>query len=385
MPQNLASIAPELLLDIAEHLPLAALQAFLRCNRHLYQLLLGSLYKRAVATALCGCCQRTSRSLPWLGNARGVALSLAAGLDINAIVSCRNSRTRLYQAVRNWIYSRILQRPGKEAEEEEVIKLLLMHGADVNAKNYDGMTPLHSLSATLVPGGPNPVLEMLLRSGADVTAVSRGGQTPLHLAKYDVAAILLGMPGVDPNTVDKEGRSALHWALRSAGDGRQDRLVELLLRHGADPNIRDSKGLTPLLQALRNGSMLKVLALLLDHGADPNIGDQDGKLPLHYAINAQSPEMVALFLKYGADPKVPNDPNGLWNGRWSPLWNGRWSPLQNALLVLKDCRHWGRDERWVIEIVRLLVAGGALVEKLGGMDRELVKTICEGWQLVEDK
>jgi hypothetical protein len=74
----------------------------------------------------------------------------------------------------------LLRRPGKEAEkeeeEEEVIKLLLMHGADVNVKDYDGMTPLHSLSATFVPGGPNPVLEMLLRSGADVTAVSRGGR-----------------------------------------------------------------------------------------------------------------------------------------------------------------------------------------------------------------
>jgi ankyrin repeat protein len=261
-----------------------------------------------------------------------------------------------------------------------VIKLLLMHGADVNVKDYEGMTPLHSVSATFVPGGPNPVLEMLLRSGADVTAVQRGGQTPLHLATYDAAVILLGMPGVDPNTVDKEGWSALHWALRYSGDGIQDRLVELLLRHGADPNIRNSKGLTPLLQALalRNRSMLKVLALLLDHGADPNIGDQDGKLPLHYAIIfPKSPEMVALLLKYGADPKVPNDPNDLWNGRWSPL--------QHALLVLEDCRHCGWDERWVIEIVRLLVAEGALVETLEGMDRELVKTICEGWQLVEDK
>jgi hypothetical protein len=122
-----------------------------------------------------------------------------------------------------------------------------------------------------------------------------------------------------------------------------------------------------------------VLALLLDHGADPNQGDGNGKSPLHYAINTLNPTIVALLLEKGADL---ND--------FDNSMNGQSSPLQDALSMIKP-KHRGYkslgsyEDMRVFEIVRLLVAAGARIQKLGKMERKLVTTICEGWQQDQNK
>ena len=58
---------------------------------------------------------------------------------------------------------------------EKVVKLLIDAGADVNAKNNDGKTPLHIIKKS------ETIAQMLIDAGADVNAKNKKGYTPLHL------------------------------------------------------------------------------------------------------------------------------------------------------------------------------------------------------------
>jgi ankyrin repeat protein len=66
-------------------------------------------------------------------------------------------------------------------------------------------------------------------------------------------------------------------------EGRPERarrrleVLKELLRLGADPNIRDDRGQTPLHRALEKGYDIEVFELLLKHGASPDIAGKDGR------------------------------------------------------------------------------------------------------------
>jgi len=80
-------------------------------------------------------------------------------------------------------------------------------------------------------------------------------------------------------------------------------VVKLLLEHGADPNVKNRDGKTPLHNAASEGH-LEVVKLLLERGADPNVKDDDGNTPLHNAAWRGHLEVVKLLLEHGADPNV---------------------------------------------------------------------------------
>jgi len=127
-----------------------------------------------------------------------------------------------------------------EVKLREVAEVLIAHGADVNAKNDDGLTPLLYAAGY----GRLEVVEALLAHGAAVNAKDDKGLTPLHYA---------------------------------AEHGRLE-VVDALLAHGAAVNAKDDKGLTPLkyvlltLQDLRTRPKLAehyeaIAKLLRQHGA----------------------------------------------------------------------------------------------------------------------
>jgi len=143
----------------------------------------------------------------------------------------------------------------------DVVKYLIAAGADVNAKNSQGMTALHW---TAILGRKNMV-ECLIAGGADVNAKDSSGYTTLHWAamldcKDKVECLIAG--GADVNAKDSIGNTALHWA---AFLGRKN-MVECLIAGGADVNAKDSDGDTPLSRATLYGHG-DVVELLKRHGA----------------------------------------------------------------------------------------------------------------------
>ncbi len=107
--------------------------------------------------------------------------------------------------------------------------------------------------------------------------------------------------GVDPNSADEEGTTALMAAVFA---GQVD-AARHLLEAGADPDAQDVSGMTALMNAviasseLELGStpaiFLEIVQLLLDHGADTNLEDEDGSTALDHAESLDLVDLVELI------------------------------------------------------------------------------------------
>ena len=105
----------------------------------------------------------------------------------------------------------------------------------------------------------------LLLRGADVNAKNKQGQTPLHRARRADVAKLLIARRADVHAKDFRGMTPLHWA---AFYGHTE-VARLLIDRGADVNAKNKYGKTPLHGAAENGHT-EVARLLIDRGADVN-------------------------------------------------------------------------------------------------------------------
>lgn len=92
-------------------------------------------------------------------------------------------------------------------------------------------------------------------------------------------------------------RTGLHIVV----ERRDEAWVKFLLARGADPNLADSKGVTPLLLAVRIGFMPGVEALVAAH-ARVDEENQAGETPLISAVHSRNLDLVRVLLKAGADP-----------------------------------------------------------------------------------
>lgn len=134
----------------------------------------------------------------------------------------------------------------------EIVRLLLELGADVNAKDDVGNTPLHRAVSEQFHDQhlekTSEIVELLIASGASVHAGSKFDWTPLHYAASGEAARILLQHGADPNATHDRGESPMH---RAAGELRVE-VTEALAQHGGDINLRDNDGLTPLQHAVHH-------------------------------------------------------------------------------------------------------------------------------------
>jgi ankyrin repeat protein len=93
------------------------------------------------------------------------------------------------------------------------------------------------------------------------------------------------------------GEGALHIVVKR-GDGTY---LRYLLQKGADPNLRDARGNTPLILAVQAGQV-DLVPILIAAKANPNLGNQSGVTPLILATQARNLDMVRQLLAANADP-----------------------------------------------------------------------------------
>lgn len=188
-----------------------------------------------------------------------------------------------------------------KAGNVKLVQSLISSGAEVNAKNEDGSTPLHSAAEW----GQKFVVELLILHEADANAKTENGETPLHYSalqgRADIAELLLAN-GADINAIDNAKRTPLHQALRW---GKHD-VAELLMSRGADVNAKDSTGGTPLHYAVSR-DYNNIVKLLIAKGANVDAKKANGETPLHYSARQGHVNLTEILLANGADINVKDD------------------------------------------------------------------------------
>ncbi|MFC1634984.1 ankyrin repeat domain-containing protein, partial [Planctomycetota bacterium] len=199
--------------------------------------------------------------------------------------------------------------------DSDMVRLLLDKGADPNARDTpSGYTMLH----WAVMMDSKESTELVLVAGANVNAKSKTGDTALDVAGYGASPAIRGLllakgaeisslhaaayvgdlskvkafidEGVEINKKNDMGGTAMH----SAAAGGHREVVEFLIGKGADIDAQNRRGQTPL-HIVADGGHQDVVQLLLGRGAAVNVKDKRGRTPLDLAQEAKHSEIFDVL------------------------------------------------------------------------------------------
>jgi ankyrin repeat protein len=222
------------------------------------------------------------------------------------------------------------------------VKSLAAHRENVNTRGPRDTTPLMYAAAF---GSPQS-MKTLLAAGADPNAVNAFGATALmwSVTQPDKVRLLLDRKA-NVNIKAKDGRTALMIAAWSPGS---DRVLDLLLAHGADPKLKAEDG-TNFLLAATIGMNPYGVRLALAKGLDVNSPDPSGGTPLIAAAGNGDVASVKLLLEKGAKVNVVSADAGVQKVKNGAIQLGLFTPLLVASTYGPP------------ELVRMLIDAGANV------------------------
>ena len=188
-----------------------------------------------------------------------------------------------------------------ENGEIEVLRNLVEAGADTNAQDANGRT------AVMIATYNNDIeaVKLLVEAGADVNIQDDMKNNPLLYAGAEGFLEILKLTinaGADPTITNRYGGTAL---IPASEHGYVDVVKELLTNTDIDVNHVNNLGWTALMEAVilndGNDVQQQTVQVLIDHGADVNIPDNKGITPLQHAREKGFKEMEQLLLKVGAE------------------------------------------------------------------------------------
>ncbi|KAF8334519.1 hypothetical protein F5887DRAFT_1285897 [Amanita rubescens] len=187
---------------------------------------------------------------------------LLGKIDVNSL--SRQGDTALHIAI------------SKSAKAPTIIQRLVKAGANVNARDRAGRTPLHLILMLTEPEHALSSISALLQSGeVDINARDAFSRTPLHLASAAPAYIF------------KRRFTGPECQGSSAEEHKQ--ILRILLERGADIESRDDANETPLHIAAKNANAFAV-KLLLQRGASIIARNDHYDTPIHLAIAHMTPD-----------------------------------------------------------------------------------------------
>lgn len=188
-----------------------------------------------------------------------------------------------------------------DSSAERQVRRLLKRGADPNFCCLQSDGGLHLASRS----GNDIVATALIEWGADVDAEDSIGRTPLHTAVISnttsVAAVLISVVS-NVNPRDDVGGTPLH----HASFLNLTVLVQMLVEREGDPNAGDQVGDTPLHWAASNNGVAAAM-VLIDAGADVNGRNRAGETALHLAAKRGFVKMAEFLVQLGTDKSVTDN------------------------------------------------------------------------------
>jgi hypothetical protein len=235
----------------------AAKYYFVKTGKYAFPLLEAADKESKYIMALAGACIK--------GNSEEVKNLLKKGADVNGeiVAYIKDEKTGEFK---KHVSTPLIE--SIKSQKNNIIKLLVKNGADVNKGNQKKVTPL--MFAIMYFPQEIEEVEFLLKNGANIDAVDNDGNTPL------CGAVAAGRPGA----------------------------IKLLLKHGAEVNAPNKKGLTPIMLAVVTNKP-SIFKQLSDAGADLYKRHPDGWNIFNLNRSRMDPELKQMLDKI-SPPKSNN-------------------------------------------------------------------------------
>ena len=204
-----------------------------------------------------------------------------------------NAGNTILHSTANW--------EGDKSDDMSIIHYLVRDLMfDINVVNKANETTLYIASQS----GHVQIVQCLVELGASLGIKNYRGMSPMHVAvsagRLDTVKILLKVS--DKAFIDdkaNEGGTPLHYAIVN----NQVKVLRLLLQEGANINLSDKKGITPLLLAIKRKANISIINTLLSFQPNIYLNDNKGRTIFYYLEKANCSEFNELIL-----PKVRTSP-----------------------------------------------------------------------------